>query len=181
MRRFLFLWLALTGCTVGPRYERPEIAVPKVFSEGSAAGPTSFERWWTGFHDPILERLVQRAVEGNLDLKISAARIREARAARGIAAAAGLPQVSASGGYSRSKRLVARANGIVLAEGSSGQNIFEAGFDASWEIDVFGGVRRDEEAALAQVQATEEARGGLLVTMGAGVARHSLDAHRAES
>src|SRR5258708_11642688 len=99
MRRLLFLWLALPGCTVGPRYERPTIAVPKAFSEGSAAGPTSFERWWTGFHDPILERLVQRAVEGNLDLKISAARLREARAARGMAAAAGPAPGASSRGY----------------------------------------------------------------------------------
>jgi NodT family efflux transporter outer membrane factor (OMF) lipoprotein len=180
MRRYLFLWLALTGCTVGPRYQRPETAVPKTFSEAGAAGPASIERWWTGFHDPILERLVQRAVEGNLDLKISAARIREARAARGIAAAAGLPQVSASGGYSRSKNLVARANGIVLAEGSSGQNIFEAGFDASWEIDVFGGVRRDEEAALAQVQAAEEAREDVLVTLVADIARNYVELRGAE-
>jgi len=101
MRRLL--WLALAGCTVGPQYQRPEIAVPKAFSEGGAAGPASFERWWAGFHDPLLESLVARAVEGNLDLQLGAARIREARAARGIAAAAGLPQVSASGGYTLSK------------------------------------------------------------------------------
>jgi NodT family efflux transporter outer membrane factor (OMF) lipoprotein len=114
-------------------------------------------------------------VQGNLDLKISAARIREARAARGSAAAAGLPQLRASGGYSRSKQLVARVDGIVLAEGSSPQSIFEAGFDASWEIDIFGGVRRDEEAAVAQVQAAEEAREDLLVTLVADVARDYIE------
>jgi NodT family efflux transporter outer membrane factor (OMF) lipoprotein len=116
-----------------------------------------------------------RAVEGSLDLKISAARIREARAARGIAIAGALPQVRASGGYSRSKQLVARTNGVLLSEGSSAQNVFEAGFDASWEIDIFGGVRRDEEAALAQVQAAEEAREDLLVTLVADVARNYLE------
>jgi NodT family efflux transporter outer membrane factor (OMF) lipoprotein len=178
MRRFL--WLALIGCTVGPQYQRPEIPVPKAFSESGAPGPASFERWWTGFHDPMLEALVQRAVEGNLDLKISSARIREARAARGIAAAAGLPQVSASGGYSRSKQLVARTDGVVLAEGSSPRNVFEAGFDASWEIDVFGGVRRDMEAALAQVQAAEEAREDVLVTLVADVARNYIELRGAE-
>jgi len=116
MRRLVFSLSLAFGCSVGPRYERPEIAVPKAFSERNAEGPTSFERWWTGFNDPMLESLVVRAVEGNLDLKISAARIREARAARGIAASAGLPQLRASGGYSRSKQLVARVDGIVLAE-----------------------------------------------------------------
>jgi len=175
----VFLWLGL-GCAVGPRYERPEIAIPKSFSEGKAEGPTSFTRWWTGFRDPLLDRLVQRAVEGNLDVKIAAARIREARAARGIAISAALPQVTASGGYSRSKQLVARADGVVLGEGSSPQSVFQAGFDASWEIDVFGGVRRDAEAALAQVQAAEEAREDLLVTLVADVARNYIELRGAD-
>ena len=175
MRRLVAFLALASGCAVGPRYERPEIGVPNAFSEGKAEGPTSFERWWTGFHDPILEGLVVRAVEGNLDLQISAARIREARAARGIAAAGGLPQLRASGGYTRAKQLVARTDGILLAQGSSVQSIFEAGFDASWEIDVFGGVRRDEEAAVAQVHAAEEAREDLLVTLVADVARDYIE------
>ncbi len=180
MRRLVLSLSLAFGCSVGPRYERPEIAVPKAFSERSAEGPTTFERWWTGFNDPMLESLVQRAVKGNLDLKISAARIREARAARGIAASAGLPQLRASGGYSRSKQLVARVDGVVLAEGSSAQSVFEAGFDASWEIDVFGGVRRDEEAAVAQVQAAEEAREDVLVTLVADVARSYIELRGAD-
>jgi len=175
---FLFgaviLWLGF-GCAVGPRYERPQISVPQAFSEGKAEGPASFERWWTGFRDPVLDSLVQRAVEGNLDVKIAAARIREARAARGIAISAALPQVAASGGYSRSKQLVARADGVAVVEGSSPRNVFQAGFDASWEIDVFGGVRRDAEAALAQVQAAEEARQDLLVTLVADVTRNYIE------
>jgi len=175
----LFLSLAF-GCAVGPRYERPEVAVPKAFSEGKAEGPTSFERWWTGFRDPLLESLVQSAVEGNLDLKIGAARIREARAARGIAVAAALPQLSASGGYSRSKQLVARTDGVVLGEGTSAQNVFQAGFDASWEIDIFGGVRREVEAATAQIQAAEEARKDLLVVLVADVARNYIEMRGAE-
>ncbi len=179
MRRLAVLLLLASGCAVGPNYKRPEIGVPKSFSEGKT-GPTTFERWWNGFHDPILESLVVRAVQGNLDLKISAARIREARAARGIAAAAGLPQLQASGGYSRSKQLVARVDGVVLAQGSSAQSIFEAGFDASWEIDIFGGVRRDEEAAVAQVQAAEEAREDVLVTLVADVARDYIELRGAD-
>ena len=180
MRRFSFLLSLAFGCAVGPNYQRPEIATPKAFSEGKAEGPKSFERWWTSFHDPMLESLVSRAVEGNLDLRISSARIREARAARGIAIAAGLPQLSASGGYSRSKQLVARVDGVALAEGASPRNVFEAGFDASWEIDVFGGVRRDAEAAQAQVQAAEEAREDLLVTLVADVARNYIEMRGAE-
>ena len=170
-----FLCLAL-GCTVGPNYQRPDIAVPKSFSEGSASGPTSLERWWTGFHDPLLESLVRRAVEENLDLAISAARIREARAVAGIATAAALPQVNAGGGVARAK--ASAPFGQIV--GASPQSVFEAGFDASWEIDVFGGVRRDEEAALAQVEATEEAREDVLVTLVADVARNYLELRGAE-
>jgi len=176
MKPLVVVLALLLGCTVGPDYRRPDVAVPKSFSEGKSQGPASFERWWTGFHDPLLDSLVARAVEGNFDLQIAAARIREARAARGIAAAAGLPQVDASGGYARSKRTFA------LGEpgSSSAQSVFEAGFDASWEIDVFGGVRRDEEAALAQVQAAEEAREDVLVTLVADVGRSYVELRGAE-
>src|SRR5258707_3922656 len=180
MKSLLVTFALLVGCTVGPQYQRPEIAVPKAFSEGAGRGPSSFEQWWTGFRDPLLDSLVARAVEGNLDLQLSAARIREARAARGIAASAGLPQISASGSATRSKQLVAGTDGNLLSQGSSPRSNFEVGFDASWEIDVFGGVRRDEEAALAQVEAAEEARGDVLVTLVADVARNYVELRGAE-
>ena len=176
MKSLLVTFALLVGCTVGPQYQRPEIAVPKAFSEGAGRGPSSFEQWWTGFRDPLLDSLVARAVEGNLDLKVSAARIREARAARGIAASAGLPQVDANGGYSRSKREISFGE----PGSASAHSVFEAGFDASWEIDLFGGVRRDEEAALAQVQAAEEGREDVLVTLVADVARNYLELRGAE-
>src|SRR5262249_10896656 len=109
--RALFFSLLLTttvACAVGPRYKPPELPVPKAWQEAPAVESTAssapLERWWTAFQDPILDRLVARALEGNLDLKIAAARIREARAARGIAAAAGLPQVDAQAAYSRTRR-----------------------------------------------------------------------------
>jgi NodT family efflux transporter outer membrane factor (OMF) lipoprotein len=155
--------------------------VPQVWRESPAAGVpatgSSLERWWTTFHDPILDSLVTRALEGNLDLKIAAARIREARAARRIAASAALPQVDVEGAYSRAKRSDAvppfkSAPGGNSPFGPREQNAFEAGFDAGWEIDVFGGVRRDKEAALAQLQAAEEVRRDVLITLLADVARN---------
>jgi NodT family efflux transporter outer membrane factor (OMF) lipoprotein len=175
------LLLTVVGCAVGPRYTRPEIPVPQDWKESPSAGVpatgASLERWWTTFHDPILDSLVTRAVEGNLDLKIASARIREARAARGIAASAALPRIDAEGAYSRAKRSDAvspfkAAPGGTSPFGPREQNAFEAGFDAVWEIDVFGGVRRDEEAALAQVQAAEEGLRDVLVTLLAEVARN---------
>ena len=177
------------ACAVGPRYRRPELAVPKAWPESPAAvataGGASLERWWTAFHDPILDSLVARALEGNLDLRLAAARIREARAARGIAAAAALPQVGVDGAYSRSRRSDAvppfkSASGGGSPFGPREQNAFEAGFDAGWEIDVFGGVKRDKEAALAQVEAAEEARRDVLVTLLADVARNYAELRAAQ-
>ena len=186
---FSLLLTTTVACAVGPRYKRPELPVPKAWQEAQAveatASSATLERWWTAFHDPILDRLVARALEGNLDLKIAAARIREARAARGIAAAAGLPQVGVQGAYSRTRRSDAvppfkSASGGSSPFGPREQNAFEAGFDAGWEIDVFGGVKRDKEAALAEFEAAEEARRDVLVTLLADVARSYAELRAAQ-
>jgi outer membrane protein, multidrug efflux system len=184
----LLLW-SVSGCAIGPKYVRPEVAVPPAWRDAPTdqmTAPTeSLERWWTLFRDPVLDQLVERAVAGNLDLQSAAARVREARAARGIAAAAALPQVDAWADYARTRRSESVPPFKDSAAGDSpfgarDQNLFEAGFDASWEIDVFGGVRRDKEAALALVQATEEARRDVLVTLLADVARTYVELRGAE-
>ena len=157
--------LSIAACSVGPRYTRPAMSTPTAWSElpASQAATTdraALARWWTTFRDPTLDALVSRTVEGNLDLKIAAARVKEARAARGIAASRALPQLDAAASYSRAQR----SNAVPPFNSGSGgggpspfgarvQNTFEAGFDAAWELDVFGGVRRDEEAAAAEVEA----------------------------
>ncbi len=175
----LIPWIA--SCAVGPRYTPPNVVMPPAFTEAPTAVSTvdrsTLERWWNTFHDPLLDDLVGRAIDGNLDLKIAAARVREARAARGIAASAALPQVDASGHYARGQRSEAvppfkAASGSSSPFGPRTQNLFDIGFDASWEIDVFGGVRRDVEAAVAQVQAAEEGQRDVLVTLVADVARN---------
>jgi NodT family efflux transporter outer membrane factor (OMF) lipoprotein len=138
----------------------------------------TLEHWWTTFNDPLLDDLVARAIDGNLDLKIATARVREARAARGIAASAALPQVGVHGQSARTERsdAVPPFRGVAARDGSPfgprTQNAFEAGFDAGWELDVFGGVRSDVEAAVAQVQSAEESRRDVLVILLAEVARN---------
>jgi outer membrane protein, multidrug efflux system len=179
----------VSGCAVGAQYVRPDISLPEAFRDMPAEVTTDsidpLERWWTAFRDPALDSLVTRAVAGNLDLQIAAARVREARAARGIAAAAALPQVGAFANYGRTQRSDSippfkQTSGLASPFGSRDQNLFEAGFDASWELDIFGGVRRDKEAALAQVQATEEARRAVLVTLLADVARNYIELRGAQ-
>ena len=169
------------SCAIGPRYAPPAPAMPTRWQEATSPAAafdrSTLERWWTAFRDPQLDDLVTRAIEGNLDLQIAAARVREARAARGIAASAALPQVGVYGQAAR----IERSNAVppfkaVAAQGSPfggrTQNVFEAGFDAGWELDVFGGVRSDVEAAVAQVQSAEEGRRDVLVTLLADVARN---------
>jgi len=98
----------VSACVVGPKYVPPRPEMPAQWREAPAqtAGidRATLERWWTAFQDPTLDDLVARAVDGNLDLKIAAARVREARAARGIAASAALPQVDVNAQAARSER-----------------------------------------------------------------------------
>jgi outer membrane protein, multidrug efflux system len=185
----LVLSWAVSACAIGPKYVRPDTPMPAAWRDaptGAIVGPPeSLQRWWTSFRDPVLDRLITRAVAGNLDLQIASARIREARAARGIAAAGALPQVGVGADYARTRRSESVPPFTDSANpqspfGARDQNLFEAGFDASWEIDVFGGVRRDKEAALAQVQATEEARRDVLVTLSADVARNYVELRGAQ-
>lgn len=168
-----------SACTVGPSYTPPAIAVPDGWSDDSREAPAmarqSLEKWWTEFHDPVLDALITRAIDGNLDLDIAEARVREARALRGIADAAAQPELDAGGTFGRRQR-----SDALPALGPRTHNLFEAGWDASWEIDLFGGVRRDREAARAQVQSVEEAHHETLVTLLADVARTYLELRAAQ-
>ena len=165
-RRALPLVAALlAGCTVGPNYSRPETPVPPAFVEPHAAtGVSDIElaSWWSGFGDPKLDELVNRAVAQNLDVETAAARIREARAEERVAGAAAAPQVSANASVTE-QRISEHA---IPAPPGGGQNgnagfalpgteftTWRAGFDASWEIDLFGRTRRSVEAAQARTGA----------------------------
>jgi NodT family efflux transporter outer membrane factor (OMF) lipoprotein len=167
MRRLACLVAAMTlaACTVGPDYDAPKGEVPAAFVNAPPAGAdVDIAKWWTGFGDPVLDRLVDQALAGNLDLRAAASRIRQARAATTEAAAAGLPSVTASG---NALDLRTHSRSIPLPGGSGGDtdsqartlttpshlSFYSAGFDASWELDVFGGVRRGVEAARAQAEA----------------------------
>ena len=146
-------------------------------AEGASADP-AVEQWWRSFHDAELDSLIERAVRANLDLKIAASRLLEARAARGVARAGLLPSIETSDSPQRVRggltqgifRPNAGSQSSLLAPYET--NIFQQGFDASWEIDFFGGKRHALEAATADVAATEEARRDTLVSLLAEVARN---------
>ena len=104
----LLLLAALLGCAVGPNYRRPDMAVPQQWAHadqpGLSAGVVAILQWWHTLQDPMLDALIERAVHTNLDLRIAAARVREARALRGVAAADQFPTVTLSSSYSRNRR-----------------------------------------------------------------------------
>jgi NodT family efflux transporter outer membrane factor (OMF) lipoprotein len=179
---FFLVVVFLAGCTVGPDYREPKLAVPVRWQEAHQPGvevrPADLTRWWTAFNDPLLDALVERAVKSNLDLRIAEARIREARAARAATASGLWPTLDVSASYKRS-RTSENALGLgSLAPQGGGeleQDLFRTGFDASWEIDVFGGVRRSVEAADATIQASVESRRDVLVTLLGDVAKNYID------
>jgi NodT family efflux transporter outer membrane factor (OMF) lipoprotein len=172
----------LVGCTVGPNYRRPEVPVPATWRQaeqaGVSRGVTTVAAWWQTFQDPVLDRLVQRAVAANLDLKVATARVREARALRSISAADRVPAVSAAGTAARvrdSENALPRPPGFDFEH-----DLFITGLDASWELDFWGRVRRSVEAADAAVEAAEDAQRDVLVILLAEVARNFTEVRGAE-
>jgi NodT family efflux transporter outer membrane factor (OMF) lipoprotein len=132
--------------------------------------PADVGQWWKTFNDPMLDSLIERAVESNIDLRQASARIRAARASRRAAAAGLFPRADVSGAYRRSR---APSTGGRGREG--GVDLFQAGLDAAWELDVFGGVRREVEASRADVRAAVEDRRDVLITLVSEVALVYVD------
>lgn len=162
------LWLA--SCAVGPDYVKPEIDTADRF-EGIAAEPYSQEealaQFWTQFNDPTLNQLVQDALEANHDLRIALARFIEARAARGESVFDIAPTITASGGYTE-QRLSQPER--ALAPGGE-LKVYDASFDAAWELDFFGQIRRNIEARTADAQSAEAHLRDAQVMVTAEVAR----------
>ena len=172
------------GCAVGPNYhgpENPDHMPPALWDNtlngGETNAPVSPAAWWQNFHDPELDSLIGRAVQSNLDLQVAQARVREARAQYGVAIADFFPTVNASGSYEH--QLQSQNQPVIgsfpVPSSAFNNDVYQAGFDASWEIDVFGGKRRAAEAARAGVAASVFGRRDTLVTLLAEVARNYID------
>jgi len=168
----LLCLLVFAGCApVGPDFRLPELSLPADWHSGTAVGlstesldPMTLARWWGNFNDPVLSSLVEQAVAGNLDLQLAQARLHEARARLGSANAAEFPNLTGSGSSTRSH------------SNSQTHNLFAIGFDAAWELDIFGGVRRSVEAARADLAAGREDLRDVLVSLLGEVAVNYLDA-----
>ena len=162
--------LALSGCTVGPNYVEPEIEPPDAWHtaavEGLEDGEATLQTWWTVFDDNLLNDLVMRSGAGNLTLREALWKVEEARALRGVVSSNRKPQVGFSADANRSQPSDNGAFGDFAPEdGFEADNLFAAGVGATWELDVFGRIRRQVEAADAETQATVEAYRDVLVSL----------------
>lgn len=172
-----------TGCTVGPKYQAPVLQAPEKFVEApdpAEAVGLDLAAWWKSFNDPVLASLIERASKDNLDLQAAEARIKQSRAALGATTADLYPTIDANGSATRNRR--SQNTGpdkdredqpeSVGGGGAGGpySNVFRSGFDAAWELDFFGGKKRANEAAAADVEAQQEQKRDLLVTLQGEVA-----------
>jgi outer membrane protein, multidrug efflux system len=165
-----------SGCvTVGVDYTQPKISSSHNWKNSGDATISKttdtkiLAAWWTTLNDPILSLLIERAVKNNLDVKKAVARIREARASRGLEEANYYPTLDAAGSATRTKSTNLNTGN------SSKQNLYSAGVDASWELDLFGGVRRSVEAADATLQARNEDLRDSLVSLLGELALNYID------
>ena len=167
--------LLLPACMVGPDYERPDIPLPDAWHQelekGLQTKEAALHTWWTVFKDATLEELIQKAGQENLDLKLAFARIQEARALRGVAAGALVPDLNADANIGRQKF----SSGATFGLGSATNTIGSLGLSSSWELDVWGRVRRSVESADASVQATVEDYRDVLVLLYSEVALNYLE------
>ncbi len=168
--------LLTAGCAiVGRDYRAPEGGVPDAWSRsvsqnlGGERG--GLEKWWKGFRDPVLDRLIDRARESNPDLRGAYERIVEARAQRGVARSQLFPSLNAGGDYVRRRA----SESLLVPPGQNPSNLFSAGFDSGWEIDVFGGLRRAVESTEAGVGASEETYRDVLLSLYAEVALNYIE------
>lgn len=162
----IYFLCMLTGCTVGPNYEQPQIPLPSEYKTQPSSHQKkerNLSNWWTQFDDPQLNVFIHEALSQNLDFKIAIEKINEVRAQYQIQAAELAPKIDM---HAQKKRTHISQN---LFEapflGPPNQNFYRWGFDASWEIDFFGKRRRDKQASFYEYEATKESARDLYITL----------------
>lgn len=175
--QYLVAIAILSGCAVGPDYHASAISAPDAWRSVLGGGlnntptnPVQLATWWNTLNDPLLAQLTQRAAANNLDFKQAQARLREARARRGASEAERFPTVAVQAGANRS-----RSSGEMGSGGSRTSEMLSTGFDANWELDIFGGKRRAVEAAEASLDAAQEDLRDVLVSLLAEVALNYVE------
>ena len=160
--------LTLVGCAVGPNYKRPPVNAPETFRGETEISTNSFANlpWWQVFHDDTLQNLIRTALTNNYDLRIAVTRVEQARALAAQARSQFFPQLNYAGFAGRGQNV---ANNLPSPTGTDGA-VFGADANASWEIDLWGRIRRLNESARAQFLASQEARRDVTISLIAQVA-----------
>ncbi len=195
----LICLICFAACTVTPKQPITTVQIPQTWSQAPETAPKAHRldlaRWWETFQDPLLQSLIERGLTNNRDIRVATARIREARAARTVTAAAQWPFMGWSGAYTRTRSSSASASfsfddflteetdtttGSQNTTGSTfgfgeDRNFYQTGLDASWELDFFGRIHWSVQAAEADIAAAEEDRRDVLVTLLAEIARNYVD------
>lgn len=182
--------LVLGACTVGPDYQRPAPGIEPDWRESDRGDVTLVDAagladWWRRFDDPLLTRLVETALARNHDLRAATARIARARAARGAAGGDYRPSAGAQAD-AESRRISRNEDGLGPIPGippvgfDRERSLYRAGFDAAWELDLFGGGRRAVEAATARLDGAVEARRAIRTSVAAEVARQYVELRGAQ-
>jgi NodT family efflux transporter outer membrane factor (OMF) lipoprotein len=186
----LALTASITGCTVGPKYQRPMVKLQPFYNAPSIEARTAslpappLDQWWTGFRDPELTRIVHRALDENLDLAAAMTRVQQARAAARGAGAQRLPAGNLSASTTTLYQSTESTTGRLashLPGYSRTQNYYDLGFMASWETDLFGGLKKGAEAATDEAQAAEASRTGTRITVAAEAADAYLQIRGAQA
>lgn len=173
--------LLLAACAVGPDYRRPEVATPDNFVgvDATQFSTADVEReFWKGFNDEQLNELIERALSANHDIRIASARLREARALRGESRLDLAPTVQGSAGYTKGRASDRQLGPLQNVDRE--QDYYDSGFDAFWELDFFGRVRRGVEASTAQLQSAEANVYATQVSVTAEVARNYFELRGAQ-
>jgi outer membrane protein, multidrug efflux system len=173
--RLLPLMIAmLAGCTLGPDYRRPTITAPATFQyETKDAAATADTPWWKQFEDPVLEQLIDEALKHNTNVQIAAANVEQAAALLTQTRSQLFPTLGYGVGAQR-ERTREPAFASLIPNYPNPASAYQAALQASWEIDLWGRIRRQSEAAYANVLATDEARRGVILTLVAQVANSYL-------
>src|SRR6266436_3463406 len=162
----MFVAALLAGCAIGPDYKRPPVAEPPTFRGQATTEAASLADlpWWEVFQDTILENLITEALGNNYDVRIAAARVQEARAQFVVSRSDLYPSLDYSAGVSRGKITPGVAGGPG-GPAPSTSNFYSATLAMSWELDIWRRIRRSNEAARANLLATEDARRGVWLTL----------------
>ena len=173
-RACLLTAAALAGCTLGPDYRRPEIAAPAAFQyEPKDAAATADTLWWQQFHDPVLDALIAEALAHNTNVQIAAANVEQAAALLTQTRSQLFPALGVGAGAQR-ERTREPAFAALIPNYPNPASAYQAALQASWELDLWGRIRRQSEAAYANVLAGAEARRGVILTLVAQVATSYL-------